>query len=169
MTWNVWSILNPEKLQSLLQVLEDNNIQIGCINETWFDSHKGVFTTAIKNAGYGIAHSFREEKRGGGTAIIYKNNLKVKPGKTSSTRFESFEFSYVYLTLKMTKILLLNVYRKQEVSCKIFCQDVEKLIDSVFDTADVLMIVGDFNVWIDEEGNRDAKQLRTIMSAYGLS
>ena len=169
MAWNVWSVLNAEKLRNMLQVLEDNDIQIGCITETWFDSIKGVFTTTIKDAGFKIVHDVREDKRGGGTAIIYKDNLKVKPGKASCTRFQSFEFSYVYLTIKITKILLLNVYRKQEVPCKTFCQEVEQLIDSLFDTAEVLMIVGDFNVWIDEEGNAEAKQLETIMSAYGLS
>ena len=169
MVWNVWSVLNAEKLRNMLQVLEDNDIQIGCITETWFDSIKGVFTTAIKEAGYKLVHDVREDKRGGGTAIIYKDKLKVKPGKASSTRFQSFEYSYIYLTIKTTKILLLNVYRKQEVSCKIFCQEVEQLIDSLFDTAEVLMIVGDFNVWIDEEGNSEAKQVETIMSAYGLS
>ena len=169
MTWNVWSILNAEKLRNMLQVLEDNEIHIACITETWFDSIKGTFTTAIKEAGFEIVHDAREDKRGGGTAIIYKEKLKVKPGKASCTRFQSFEFSYVYLTVKTTKILLLNIYRKQEVSCKTFCQEVEQLIDSLFDKAEIIMIVGDFNVWFDEEGNADAKQLETIMSAYGLS
>ena len=169
MAWNVWSILNAKKLHNMLQVLEDNDVQIGCITETWFDSIKGVFTTTIKEAGYGIVHDVREDKRGGGTAIIYKDKLKAKPGKASCTRFQSFEYSYIYLTIKTTKILLLNVYRKQEVSCNIFCLEVEKLIDSLFDTAEVLMIVGDFNVWIDEEGNSEAKKVETIMSAYGLS
>ena len=87
MTWNVWSILNAEKLRNMLQVLEDNEIHIACITETWFDSIKGTFTTAIKEAGFEIVHDAREDKRGGGTAIIYKEKLKVKPGKASCTRF----------------------------------------------------------------------------------
>ena len=72
MCWNVWSILNDEKLSNYLQVLEDNNIMIACITETWFDSKEGKFTATIKNAGFEITHAHRENKRGGGVAIIYK-------------------------------------------------------------------------------------------------
>ena len=30
-------------------------------------------------------------------------------------------------------------------------------------------MVGDFNVWVDDENNKDGKMLQTLMSAYGLS
>ena len=78
--WNVRSILNDEKRNNVLQVLEDYQIQIACITETWFDSKNGKFTADIKEAGYELAHDFRDGQRGGGTAILYKNNLNVKPG-----------------------------------------------------------------------------------------
>ena len=169
MMWNVWSILNPEKLRSVLQVLEDNQIQIACITETWFDAEKGIFTSAIKSEGYEIIHSPRSDKRGGGTAIIYKNNLKVKKGASSSSKYESFEFSYVYLKNQGTRIVLLCIYRKQEVACKIFCRELEELMDDVSNTTEALLVMGDFNVWVDVESNSDAKKLTTLMSAYGLS
>ena len=35
--WNVLSILNENKLSNVLQFIEDNNIQVACICETWFD------------------------------------------------------------------------------------------------------------------------------------
>ena len=70
--WNVWSALNSEKLTDLLLLLEDKNIQVACITETWFDSITANFTALIKERGFEIVHSVREGKRGGGTAIIYK-------------------------------------------------------------------------------------------------
>ena len=42
--WNVWSIQNETKLQNLLQILDDMNVGIACICETWFTSKKGVFS-----------------------------------------------------------------------------------------------------------------------------
>ena len=33
----------------------------------------------------------------------------------------------------------------------------------------MLIVVGDFNVWVDVEGDRDAKKLLTLMHAYGLT
>ena len=105
----------------MLQVLEDNDIHIACITERWFDSIKGTFTTTIKEACLISIHNVREDKRGGGTAIIYMNRLKVTPGKASCTRFHSFEFSYICLPVKTTMIMLLNIYRKEEASGKSFC------------------------------------------------
>ena len=167
--WNVWSIMNEVKLNHVLQVFEDNEIDIGCVTETWFDAQKGKFTATIKEAGYKIMHSHREDKRGGGTAILYKSNLKVKPGKASSTKYQSLEYTYVYLRNHSTKTLLLCVYRRQEVSCKEFCAEFEKFFDDLSGSAEVLIVVGDFNVWFEVEGDNDAKKLRTLMNAYGLN
>ena len=169
MVWNVWSMLNEEKCNNILQVFEDNQVHIACITETWFDTQKGKFTAAIKEAGYQIVHAHREDKRGGGTAVIYKNNLKVKPSNASTAKFQSFEYSYVYLRNHSTKTLLLCVYRKQEIACKEFCSEFEKFFDDLSGSAEVLIVVGDFNVWIEVEGDPDAKKLRTLMNAYGLT
>ena len=169
MQWNVWSIMNEEKLSNVLQVFEDNNIQIGCLTETWFDAAKGKFSSTIKEAGYNIKHSHREDKRGGGTAIIYRDNMKIKPGKASSSTYKSFEFTYVYWRNKSIKTLLLCLYRKQEIPCKEFCSEFEIFFDDLSGTAEEVMIMGDFNVWDDVEGDRDAKRLRKLMNAYGLT
>ena len=58
--WNVWSALNSEKLTNLLLLLEDKNIQVACITETWFDLITEKFTALIKERGFEIVHSVRE-------------------------------------------------------------------------------------------------------------
>ena len=50
--WNVWSIMNDVKRSNVLQILEDNDISIACITETWFDTKDGKFTADIRKAGY---------------------------------------------------------------------------------------------------------------------
>ena len=40
--WNVRSISKDLKLNNVLQVLEDNDIQAACLCETWFDSQNGI-------------------------------------------------------------------------------------------------------------------------------
>ena len=167
--WNVWSIMNDEKLRNVLQTMEDNKVDIGCITETWFDTNKGKFTGIIKEAGYDISHSHRENKRGGGTAIIYKEKLNVKLGQASSSKYSSFEYTYVFLKDIKLKILLLCVYRKQEIPCSTFCSEFETFFDELSGTTDVQIVVGDFNTWVEEESNKDANMILTLMSAYGMS
>ena len=116
MIWNVWSILNELKLNTFLQIIEDKNIHLACITETWFDAKNGKSTATVKEAGYGIAHCVRDDKRGGGTAVIYKEELKVKEGECSGSKYESFEFSSIYLKHDASRIMIICIYRKQEVA-----------------------------------------------------
>ena len=111
------SVLNETKLENLLQILDDNHINIACISESWFDSKNGSFSAAIKKSGYKLHHAHREDKRGGGSAIMYKNHLMVKDGDASSSKYSSFEYSYVTLTLQSKiRLVLACIYRKQEIS-----------------------------------------------------
>ena len=64
-------MLGEEKLRNLLQIIEDSDVDIACICETWCDSQEGKFTAVIKEAGYDIKHANREKKRGGGIALNY--------------------------------------------------------------------------------------------------
>ena len=167
--WNVWSILNEQKLSNFLQVLEDQNFQIACITETWFDSQNGKFTAAIKNAGFKLIHSYREDKRGGGTAIMYRSQLKVKKGEESSSKYESFEFCYIIVSYDSANLILVCIYRKQEVQFKTFCKEFELFMDKLSERVEELLVVGDFNVWADAVDDPDTKSLMTLMNAYGLT
>ena len=105
--WNVWSIANEEKLYNFLQILDDRNITIACVTETWFDRKTGTFSKTIKDAGFKLNHDFRTDKRGGGCAILYSKNLAVKNGKASTSEFTSFEYSSIILTIKAGRKLVL--------------------------------------------------------------
>ena len=137
-------MLSDEKCNNVLQVLEDNNIQVACISETWFDSKNGKFTKSIKEAGYELIHDFKEE-RGGGTAILYKNVIKIKPGEASSSKYISFEFSYITF-VNTHKTILVCIYRKKEQSFKVFVEEVESFFEEIFNKCDAIILVGDFNV-----------------------
>ena len=170
MLWNVWSILNEDKLSNFLQIIQDFKANIVCVNETWFNSKKGRFSHLIKEAGYLIYHSCREEKRGGGVAVIYKEGLDLKQIDTSVTKFSSFE--YVLVKIKVSKkqtVMIANVYRKQEIPMSCFIEEFTKHMDKTIDKCDSIIAVGDFNVWAEDPNNTDFVKLRTLMNSYGLT
>ena len=170
MCWNVWSILNERKLDNFLQIIEDKDISIACVTETWFDSKNGVFSQAIKKRGYELHHAYREDKRGGGTAILYKKQLMVKEGDASSSEYSSFEYVFVTLTLQSKKrVILICLYRKQEISFNLFYDEFTNFMDKILNKGEVMLLVGDFNVWVDCEEDTEAEKLLTLMSAYGLT
>ena len=108
-------------------------------------------------------------KRGGGTVVIYRNTLKIKEGGSSICKYESFEYSFIHLNNDSDKLLIICIYRKQEISCKSFCEELERFMDALPDKDEELIVVGDFNVWDDASKDPDAKILRKLMSAYGLT
>ena len=162
-------MLSDVKCNKVLQVLEDNEIKIGCISETWFDSENGKFTQSIKEAGYKLTHGFRENKGGGGTAILYNDQLNVKPIGANSNIYTSFEFSTIKVPIERSKVILACIYRKQEYSCNQFCEEFEGFLEELFQKGDKMIIVGDFNVWVDVEGNTDSKRILNMMNSYGLT
>ena len=110
--WNVGSVRNRLKLDKLIQVLDDLNIDISCICETWFDSPHGTFSATIKNAGYNLVHAYWDNKSGGGVAIMYKATLLAKKGDSSSSRFTSFEYCSLLLNRTVSsKVLIVCLYR----------------------------------------------------------
>ena len=146
------------------------NIELACVCETWFDSKSGKFSKTIKDAGYEIHHAFREKKRGGGAAMIYKRHLDLKEAGASSSQYSSFEYACAILTLQCKRrLLLVCIYRKQEVTFSVFHDELSMLIEKVMFKGDAAMFVGDFNVWVDMEDNTSANQLITLMNAYGLN
>ena len=163
------SILNSEKLDKVLQFIQDNDISIACLSETWFDAQSGIFTAKIKENGFDIKHAHRDDRRGGGVAILYRDGIKMKPGEGSTTKYLSFEFIYCLIAqILNSKIILVNVYRQQEVSCEIFCEEMEKFLDSIFHKGDIMIVVGDFNIWA-EMSVANTQKVMNLMNAYGLT
>ena len=165
----MWSIANAEKLSNFLQIIDDKQIGIACITETWFDRKTGPFSKTIRDAGYEINHAYREGKRGGGSAIIYKKDLHIKKGEASSSDYLSFEYSWVTLSLNVgRKLIIVSLYRKQEVAFKIFHEELTSFMDKLMNIGRCLLIVGDFNVWADDQEDNDNVVLTDLMNSFGL-
>ena len=62
--WNARSMNN--KCDSTMLFLDDNEIDVALVTETWFTEKSNVTTGTIKSSGFDIIHKFREDQRGGG-------------------------------------------------------------------------------------------------------
>lgn len=168
MSWNVQSIIM--KIHLVLQVLSDNNVDIACIQETWLSSNCNAITAIIREAGYNISHVFRTDKVGTGTAILWKNKFdsckftcKVKPKLYESLQYQCVVFKF------NPHIVLINIYRLQEVHVSQFFKDLEDLIDSHFNFSTSLVLTGDFNIHFEKDDFRDKILLSDLTSSFGLS
>ena len=164
-SWNVRSMVN--KIDELLCVFADNDIDIACISETWLSSQANSVTAIIKSAGFNISHCFRE-KRGGGTAILWRDNLEKQIHCITNLKsFDTFQYQCVTFRGKF-KMVILCIYRLQETSFKLFLNDLNSLI-SALDSSYPIVLTGDFNVHFEKSNLCDAKELEYLTTSFGLT
>ena len=154
----------------VLQVLNDKNIDIACIQETWFTSESGTITSIIKQAGYNIVHFYRTNKVGAGVAILWKPKLehlkhvcKIKTKDYVSLHYQCIVFDF------KPKLIIISIYRLQEIPFKQFLEDLDDLITDHFNNTHSLILLGDFNVHFDDFQHNHTIRLVDLASSFGLS
>ena len=65
-------------------------------------------------------------------------------------------------------MVIVCIYRKQEILFKLFKDELVSLMDKMSSIGGKLLVVGDFNVWADEIKGKDTVELYDLMNAYGL-
>ena len=84
--------------------------------------------------------------------------------------FASFEFASILLRLRSSnRIWLISVYRKQEVHYSIFQSEWIEFMDKMMLKGDSMLIIGDLNLWVDDDKDKEASQFLALMSSYGLN
>ena len=151
-------------------MLNDENIDIICLQETWLSSDINTTTSILKEAGYNLTHVFRSEKRGAGVAILWKNKLQSSKHncKIPAKSYVSLQYQCVVFNFE-PKMTILSIYRLQEVSFTQFLSDIDEIINDHFNNSHSLVIVGDFNLHFEKTELRDNMLLSNLMSSFGLS
>ena len=78
--WNACSL--NKKLNDFTSLLEDEDLDVAAITETWMASQLNNVTAELRDKGYNIYHFNRDDRIGGGVALIYKSTYTFLSGKT---------------------------------------------------------------------------------------
>ena len=145
--------------------LEDKGIDIAAICETWITGHCTPTTAAIKSYGYSIVHNFRANRKGGGTALIFKSSLKFAVINYQRI-FESFEVIMRTLKTESSRVVFVVVYRTGNVT-SVFNRELDLLLSDVSTRADTFILAGDLNLHF-ENCSGIVKQSLDIFLSYGM-
>ena len=162
-------LFNPRsinnKVGNLMGFLEDKDIDIAAICETWITNQNTPTTAVIKSYGYSIQHNFRANKRGGGTALIFKNCIKFSVVNYQRA-FESFEVIMRRFISKSSKVIFVVMYRTGNVT-SVFNRELDLLLSDVSMRADTFILAGDLNLHFDNcQGV--VKQSLDVFLSYGM-
>lgn len=155
-------------MEDFIALLEDEDLDLAAVVETWFPSHHNSVTAQLNEIGYNICHFVREQKKGGGVALIYKKSFKVKSSKTYS--FDTFECIRVTISSHVSGPLnLVIVYRYCELNPSLFLTEFHNFIHSIYVDFIKLIILGDFNLHVNKILSPTSLQFQDILSSFSMS
>ena len=152
LVWNPRSLNN--KIESFVQQLEDNDIQIAGICETWLSSSTNYVTGYLRERGYSIHHHHRDSRKGGGVAIISADSISREQSKVHSYR--SFEcVSTLFTGLHGQKLCYIVLYRNGDEPMSLFLNEFSELIEFLHFAYKNFIICGDFNIHCNDSLSTD--------------
>ena len=167
---NARSINN--KVLDFQQYETSNLIDICAISETWIKSDADTNTIKeIAPQEYKIiSQPCKSGKQGGGLALVYKESISVKKTSDDKTDFRTMEISTFDIKFAGTVINLYLIYRLPSTSVLQFCSDMTDIMERrITDDLGKLLLIGDFNIHIDEPTEPDTITSLDYLDSFNLT
>ena len=168
---NTQSIKNKDTL--LLDHLVNVKLDLCLIMETWLSDSDDAWiaTSDIMCNGYKLSNINRNQWRGGGLALAYKNNLNVKLSLHGQSH--SFEYAVWECNISNMLLTLVGIYHPPysdltKVRDAMFLDDLAEFLETMLTTYSNIVVSGDFNLHIDDINNPDAQVFLDLMTVFGL-
>ena len=145
MVFNVQSL--NKRIDQFIAMLDDHNLQIAFVTETWLTSEANPITATLKASGYEIRHNFRANRAGGGTAVIFQQGYQVSKLPVTCD-VTTFEFICVLIKQEYTLTIMGTcIYRPgSQPLCPLFIAELDKFLDTISSKYDSILLCGDLNV-----------------------
>ena len=155
-------------MDHLITLLLEENLEIAFITETWFQTQQNYSTATLKENGYFIFHFNRENKGGGGVAIIYRDYLKLC--NTKRYKFETYECILGSIaSISSSNINFVVIYRHCEFHPSLFLEEFQDFLERIVMQTGKIIILGDFNLHVNKVFNPEIIHFNSILSSFGLS
>lgn len=165
LVWNPRSLNN--KIETFIQYLEDNDIDIAAVSETWLASLNNYITGYLRERGYNIHHYHRDAKKGGGVSIISANTISREQTKTY--KYKSFEcVSVLFAGSSQRKLCFVAIYRSGDEPMSLFLKEINDFIEFLHFTYKHFILCGDFNIHCNDKLNNDVIRFYQILNSFNL-
>ena len=161
----------PKKADQLRLILQNSNIDIFTLSETWL--HDKIDTQLIHIPGYDITRLDRKptpfKKRGGGLLIYSKKSLNVNVHQLQTTSTKDLEIQWIRIERSHAKdILLANMYRPPTGNLSQAIKLIGKDIAALKKIKEEMVILGDFNVDYKNMKSPNYKKVKFFEKANSL-
>lgn len=171
-TLNCRSVKN--KALSICDYITSNNIDIMALTETWLGTDTDNIALAdLVPDGFDIYSVPRQNRRGGGVALVYKTGLKVNMIKSQEV-FTSFEHLECIIGSKNSTFRLCIIYRPpasklNNVKTSVFFEEYSKYINAHVVANVELIITGDMNFPLNKPSELCTQKFMSLLKEHGLT
>jgi len=169
-TLNVRSIANKSAL--FVDYINECKADLVAITETWLSDSDSAVCYKITPPGYKLFLCPGSDRRGGGTALLFRDNINVC--KLESGSKISFEFSEYRVCTGSLCIRLVIIYRppyfiNHPVTVNSFIDEFSEYLGSVVLSNDLLCLTGDFNIHVDDHNDPAACRFLDLLESMSLT
>ena len=161
------------KSDAIVDYVVENSLDILALTETWLTAGDSVAAGDVTPEGYRFHCVSRDRGRGGGIGVLFKRGFAFHVGDRHP-KTKTFESTSILLHSGGRSLRLLVVYRpprstKNPHAFSEFLLEFIDMVDGVLLDQPNLLIVGDFNVHVDDPSCDDAAALLDSLAALGLA
>ncbi|XP_056593208.1 uncharacterized protein LOC130412099 isoform X1 [Triplophysa dalaica] len=143
-----------------------------CLTETWLKPDDFITLNESVPHDYYYKHEPRLKGRGGGVAALYKNSFITS--QKSNFKYNSFEVMVLHVSTPNTKdktflkFILAIVYRPPGHHTD-FIKDFGGFLSELVLAADRVLVVGDFNIHVDNDTDALGLAFKDTLNSMGVS
>ena len=169
-TLNAQSIANKSAL--FVNYINECKADLCAITETWLSDNDSAVCHEITPPSYKLFHCPRSDRRGGGTALLFGDNINVC--KLESGSRNSFEFSEYLVCTGSSRIRFVIIYRlpystNHPVTVNSFIDEFSEYLESVILSNDLLCLTGNFNIHVDDHNDPAACRFLDLLESMSLT
>ena len=173
-TSSSFSLLNCRylcnKTDAIKDYVVDNDIDILAVTETWLrpDPLDALVIGNFIPTGYRFHHIARDT-RGGGIGLLHKNALDINQDSSAFLkRFQSFEVIGLKLNWHSICVRILVIYRAPSATTNASFDEFGTLLENYTTTSGALIIVGDFNLHVDNRLDPVSNNFLHLLESFNL-
>ena len=166
--FNSRSIVN--KALELKAFAVDNNVDFMAITETWLKSDVNNNNTIGEFCPTGdkFLHQPRETGRGGGVGLLVKDVFIAQRNFTINGIFTTFEHINVSVKSPGCSLNIIVIYRPPSTCINQFTDELSTLLEQLVLSSGYLLIVGDFNIHVDDVENSESANFLALIDSFDL-
>src|SRR5271156_2039631 len=152
-------------LNYVVDFILEHELDILCITEKWLQSDDSFTANHVTPSGYSIVSSPRLNRRGGGIAVIIKNDFLFK--RLTCSSFSTFEVLLVQVISSSKSFVIATIYRPPGPLDN-FLTELCDLISTLMARYNDFILTGDFNIHVDTVSDESSKKLFNLLKNYNL-